>query len=86
MGCKPNRLTRFSGDGIVPGARPSNGFVKNEASDVMEAIGSRNVDALPLELRFELPMLSRGSEDPLDLLSLRCPLSCRGERGAGVEP
>src|ERR1700712_3727920 len=46
------------GGGVEPGGRPAYGFVKKEASEVMEAMGSRKDGCLPLEFRFGGVILS----------------------------
>jgi len=69
------------GGGVVPGGRPAYGLVRNEASEVIDAIGSRRVGSRPRELRFGVRSVW---EAPLPLRVRLWPLSCRGERGVGL--
>lgn len=69
------------GGGVVPGGRPAYGLVRNDASEVIDAIGSRSIGSRPRELRFGVRSLWDAS---LPLRPLLGPLACRGERGVGL--
>jgi len=89
IGAKPGGMFGVSpGGGVVPGCTPWKGFVKNDASDVMESIGSRSCGFFPFESRGVLlgvPSRFSLGELPLPLLFLLCPLSCFGDSGVAVD-
>jgi hypothetical protein len=73
------------GGGVEPGGRPAYGFVKNEASEVMDAMGSRKDGCLPLEFRFGGVTFSPCGVRFSHAAACDWAISVRGDGGRGVD-
>lgn len=82
IGARPGGSCGVIPGDVVPGCIPAYGFVKNEASEVIESIGSRSNGFFPLEFRFG--GVESLCDPPLPLRVRRLMVSSRGDNGVGV--